>query len=499
MLTRIFLPQVIVLFLSVQKVQIMATIKFLLQSKSENAQIYIRLSVSKTVSLKKKTSFSINPKDWSEPNQRPIPSNTKKRPTGNEELGKEFDKHQKFKQNLHENLDKLESYIFQNLNKDLGSNILIDSFWLESKIIECFNRVEKKDKGLLVNHIEYIIDNANTRTKKGGEIGLDKNTIKNYNTFKRLIVEYQDSIKKQIQFLEITKPFVGKFKSWLINTKDYSTNYSGKNLEMLKAVCRDAEKEEIPTTPYSKTIEYFREQSKDRYIHTLSYVEIEQIRITDFTNEERLKEFKKENPELTKRLSLTPEKLNNARNWLLIGCAIGQRGGDLLNITRDNIRYNIDGFMYVDITQEKTGKDITISINEKEILEILENSLPAKIAEQKLNDYAKVICKLSGINEPTKGKVYNIKTNRRELGIHPKYEFITSHCFRRSFVTNKNKDWTTKTIMDVTGHSKESLVYSYINEREDKDLKADLQRIEYQNQTKDKPAKMVLLPNGTED
>ena len=51
--------------------------------------------------------------------------------------------------------------------------------------------------------------------------------------------------------------------------------------------------------------------------------------------------------------------------------------------------------------------------------------------------------------------------------------------------------------MDVTGHSKESLVYSYINEREDKDLKADLQRIEYQNQTKDKTPEMKLIKNGT--
>jgi hypothetical protein len=49
--------------------------------------------------------------------------------------------------------------------------------------------------------------------------------------------------------------------------------------------------------------------------------------------------------------------------------------------------------------------------------------------------------------------------------------------------------------MDVTGHSKESLVYSYINEREDKDLKADLQRIEYQNQTKDKEPQLRIVSN----
>jgi integrase len=478
----------------------MATVNYRLRSKvNKNVSIYIYLSSGRGKVIELNTGFSINPKDWSETTKRPIPSKTKNRPIGNKEEEEAFDKHQEFKQKLHENLDKLYAHVFKEQNNDLGKSVIIDTYWLESKIIECFKKVEKKDKGVLVNHIQYIIDNANTRTKKGDDVGLDKNTIKNYNTFKRLIIEYQKEIKKQIQFLEIKKPFVQKFKNWLLNTKNYSTNYSGKNLEMLKAVCRDAEKEEIPTTPYSKTIEYFREKSKERYIHTLSYQEIEQIRIADFTNEEKLKEFKKENPQLTRNISITPEKLNNARNFILIGCAIGQRGGDLLNITKDNIRYDIRRFMYLDLIQEKTGNEITISINEKYIIDILENSLPTKLQEQKFNEYIKVVCKLAGINELTKGKKYNIETNRRELGTHPKYEFITSHALRRSFVSNKNKDWDTRTIMDVTGHTKESLVRIYINEREDKDLKADLQRTEYQNQTKDKKPEMKVIKNGTND
>lgn len=454
----------------------MAKIKFLLQSKSENAQIYIRVSISQKVSLKKKTGFFINPKDWSETN---FPKQTKPE-----------------NKLLSTNLKKLETFVLENLNKDLANGTLIDAYWLENQINTLFKRVVKTDTTFLVNHIQNIINNANTRTKKGGEIGLDKNTIKNYNTFKKLIIEYQEFIKKQIQFLEITKPFVEKFKNWLINPKNYTTNYSGKNLEMLKAVCRDAEKTEIPITPYSKIIEHFREKDKDRYIHTLSYQEIEQIRNADFTNEEQLKDFKKENLELTKNLSITPEKLNNARNWILIGCAIGQRGGDLLNITHDNIRYNVHGFMYLDLIQEKTDKATTLSVNEKYIIDIIENSLPKKMQEQKLNEYSKVVCKLAGINELIKGKKHNIETNRRELGLHPKYEFITSHCFRRSFVSNKHKDWNIQTIMDVTGHTKESLVNTYINKREDKDLKADLQRTEYQNQTKDKKPQLKVIRNA---
>ena len=51
----------------------MATIKFLLQSKSEIANIYIRFSVDRKTVLKRKTGFTINQKYWSETLSQPIP------------------------------------------------------------------------------------------------------------------------------------------------------------------------------------------------------------------------------------------------------------------------------------------------------------------------------------------------------------------------------------------------------------------------------------------
>ncbi|SNB11236.1 Integrase (fragment) [Flavobacterium psychrophilum] len=280
----------------------MAKIKFLLQSKSENSQIYIRVSISQFVSIKKKTGFSINAKDWSVTTDRPKQNNPENKIT-------------------HSSLNKLENFVFDNLNKDLAKGSLIDAYWLENQINNCFKRVVKTDAGLLVNHIQYIIDNANTRkvkTNGGFKIGLSSSTIKNYTLFKNIISEYQTTIKKQIQFIEITKPFVEKFTNWLVNTKNYSTNYAGKQLEILKTVCIDAEKNEIPVTPYSKTIQHFRESENDRYIQTLSFEELEQIKNADFTDAEQLKEFKKANLELCKNISLTPETINNSRNWILL-------------------------------------------------------------------------------------------------------------------------------------------------------------------------------------
>ncbi|RTY94323.1 integrase [Flavobacterium sp. GSN2] len=480
----------------------MATVQFRLRSKAnKNVSIKVRLSIDRENVFELNTPFSINPKDWSKVNQRPIPSSTKKRPTGNDESAKEFDKHQKFKQTLHENLGKLESYITQEQNKDLGNSILIDSNWFESKINDCFDIVVKTDTSILINHTQSIIDNANTRkirTNGGFKIGLSKSTIKNYTLFKNIIKEYQTDTKKQIRFIEISKPFADKFTNWLINTKGYSNNYAGKQLEILKTVCIDAEKHEIKINPYSKVIQHFRESDKDRYIQTLSFEELEQIKNTDFTDLEQLKEFKKTNPELTKNLSLTPESLNNARNWILIGCEIGQRGGDLLKITNKNIRYK-GGNMYLDIIQQKTNKNVTIGIIAPHVIDIIENHLPKEIPHQKLNEYSKVVCKMAGIVEVVKGTKLNTDTNRKELGNYPKYELIASHCFRRSFASNYYKKIPTAVLIGITGHSKESLFLTYINKREDKDSNADLFMKFYEDLNKDKKPEMKLIKNGTND
>ncbi len=454
--------------------KIMAKVKFLLQSKSENSQIYIRLSISQFVSLKKKTGFTISPKDWSETN---FPKQTKPE-----------------NKVLSTNLKKLEIFVLENLNKDLAKNTLIDAYWLEKQIDTCFERVSKNDAGLLVNHIQYIIDNANTRKVIGRKnLGLSQSRVKGYTTFKNLFTVYQTVIKKQITFLDINKTFVDKFINWLVNSKGYSMNYAGKQIDNLKTVCIDAEKNDIKINPYVSQIQGFSENDDDRYIQTLSFVELELIRTA---------EIKK-------------PAYDNARKWLLIGCEIGQRGGDLLNITKDNIRYK-SGNMYLDVIQQKTGKSVTVGIINPNIIDIIENDFPHKISTQKLNDYIKKVCEIAKINESVEGtklivtktgkRILNLKgkyidetERRKKLDFYPKHELITTHSFRRSFCTNYYKKIPTAVLMGISGHSKESLFLTYINQREDKDSNADLFMKFYSDIHKNKAPEMkVILNTGTE-
>ena len=414
----------------------MATVKFRLRSNAnKNVSIKVRLMTGRNNDIETNTGFTINPKEWSDATNKPKQNTAENK-------------------RLFNDLKKLETYLFDSLNNDLANSVMIDKYWLENRINDCFKRIEKIDNGILVNHIQYIIDNANIRKIRGrNKLGLSENRIKGYKTFKKIIENYQEVIKKQIHLLDINKPFVEKFTNWLINTKEYSINYAGKQIDNLKTVCIDAEKLEIPINPQIKLIESFSENSEDRLIVTLSIDEIEQIRTTELENKAHI----------------------NARKWLLIGCLIGQRSNDLLTITKDDFRYTSKG-INLDLIQKKTSKPVTIPIVEDYIIDMIENDFPYKISSQKLNEYIKEVCKIAKIDEVIKGKKIDKETKRKKIDFYPKYELITSHCFRRSFATNYYKRMHTPILMNITGHTKESIFLNYINKSEDKDANADLFR-----------------------
>jgi integrase len=461
----------------------MATVNFRLRSNAnKHVSIKVRVTLGRDkADLELNTGFSINPNDWNDNKQRPILSSTKNRPIGNEEIGKKFDEHQKFKQDLFEDLDKLESYLFKEQNKDLGQNILIDSYWLKSKIIECFNRVEKTDTGILINYIQNLIDNASTRKVKikgGYKIGISKSRKNSFESTKNILKEYQTKkTKKQTHFIDIDENFIDKFTNWLFKTKKYATNTASKHIANIKTVSIEAERKgEIQVNPYAKHIVIFTESDENRFIQTLSFEELETIRVT----------------------GLTSEAYNNARKWILLGCEFGQRGQDLMNITKENVRYK-GNFLYLDIIQGKTKKPVTIPIIAPHIVDIIENSFPYKISTQKLNLYIKKVCEIAKINVLTEGKIYDSKTKRKEQGFYEKHKLMTSHSFRRSFCSNYYKKIPTAVLIELTGHSKESLFLTYINKREDKDANADLFMKFYEDLNKDKQPQLKLIKNGTNE
>ncbi len=161
------------------------------------------------------------------------------------------------------------------------------------------------------------------------------------------------------------------------------------------------------------------------------------------------------------------ERLNNVRDWFIVGAYTGLRYSDLKRLSKEHIKGNLIG-----IKTQKTGKEVVIPIS-KEVRETLNkhnNKLPRMMSNQKFNKYIKEVCKLAGIDEPisveeTKGKLKLHKTE-------PKYNLVSAHTARRSFATNAYlSGLPTINIMKMTGHRTEKSFLQYIKITEEENAK----------------------------
>jgi len=298
---------------------------------------------------------------------------------------------------------------------------------------------------------EFIANSATRRVKGYGTVGLAYNTIRTYKSLYRIIKEYELEKSQQLFLAGIDKKMAVSFTQFLKIEKQYSDNYCGQLLKLLKIILRDAQKSGLEIHPYSNYIESFKQKSSDRIIHFLNPAEIKVL----------------------KGLERMPSELEDSYKWLLIGLSIGQRVSDLLSLNASNIRKANNG-LYIDIIQKKTKKAVTIGVADPLVIDLLESEFPKVLSQEAFNKQIKMICKIAGIDEVVRGFKNNPKTRRKEVLSAPKYEFVTSHIMRRSFASNYYGKIETPLLMNITGHTKESTFLTYIGTHQNKDALADL-------------------------
>lgn len=398
----------------------MATLKFVLQSKSDNANIYIRYSINRKTILYRKTGFVISAKDWSKTNLNPIQKN--------QEL-----------KTLKSKLDKLATFINDAYNTSINEGTEFTGDWLQLQIDLYNNKTPVLELDIFTTYIQKYIDDAPYKQNAKKELGLTKGRVQNLKLFKTTVLKYESEVlkSKSIVIRDINLKFVEQYKSWMFG-KGYSTNYVGKNISNIRTVCLDAYKNDIETSTQIKNIKSISENREPEDIIFLNEDEQETI----------------------KNVPLIREALINARKWLLLGCLIGQRGGDLLSITDKNIK-DINGIKIIELKQQKTGKLVAIPLL-PEALEIIESGLPYKTSLVHFNIHIKDICQEAGLNAPTKGrkKVKQGKPTVKKL--YPKYEVISSHVCRRSFCTNFYGRIPTPVLMNISAHGTEKMFLKYI-------------------------------------
>lgn len=338
-------------------------------------------------------------------------------------------------------LANLEKSVLDSFNDEYNSGELITKDWLKFQVDLFFKRItieEVSDK--LLDNIQRVIDTAPTRKNGKGGIGLSTSRVNGYTNLKNLIELFQKSKRKTIIIKDVDLKFVQEFTSFMQKHK-YANSYTQKKISDVKTVCLDAQINGIETS---------------HQLPKVTGIKVKNNSIIYLTEKDLLK---------IKKKKFESQALVNARNWLLLGSMIGQRGNDLLNLNDENIVYR-NGLKLIELIQQKGNKNVLIPFS-PEMEELLKNGFPSKISIQKFNDYLKNVCELSEIDEIISGNLYDKKNKRKVAGTYEKWKLISSHDLRRTFASNNYGKMPTPLIMSITGHSSELIFLKYIGKTAD--------------------------------
>ncbi|MEP0133356.1 MAG: phage integrase SAM-like domain-containing protein [Eudoraea sp.] len=317
----------------------------------------------------------------------------------------------------------------------------VDKNWLKNIISDFYNppsAIEKLPNGL-IDYIDRYIE------LKENEVA--KSTIKKCNVIKHLIERFEQNSNKKLLISDVDTSFKLEFEKYCIK-HNYATNTIARALRFIKTVSKHAHSNGIETSYQLDNIKIKYQKSSFIY---LTFDDLEKI-------------------ENSRDL---PEYLANAKDWLIISCYLGQRVSDFMYFKKEMIKYekNNDNIIkpFIDFTQKKTGKIMSIPIHLK-VIEILNKrggNFPREISDQKYNDYIKKVCKLAGLTDIVKGTKKqelspNSKIYRNESKMYEKWELVTSHIGRRSFASNFNGKIPRTYLTYMTGHSTEKSFLNYI-------------------------------------
>lgn len=267
-------------------------------------------------------------------------------------------------------------------------------------------------------------------------------TIQKYKTLLDHLLNFEKQKRFRLAFENINLQFYEKFTAFLMNDLRHSNNTIGKYISSLKTFLHWAVDRKLTTNLEFTRFKVLNEKSD---IVVLTENELMKIYSFDFSVI----------PGLTNRATL--EKV---RDVFCFQCFTGQRFSDIENLKRDDIK-NDSWFLHTYKTKDII--EIPLTPLAKDILNKYKNNsapLPV-ISHQKTNMLIKEVCKLAEINEPI--TVVRYRGHERIEATKPKYEFISTHTARRTFVTiSLEKGMKPETIMEITGHTSYKTFKKYV-------------------------------------
>lgn len=157
--------------------------------------------------------------------------------------------------------------------------------------------------------------------------------------------------------------------------------------------------------------------------------------------------------------------LDRTRDVFCFCCFTSIRYSDVAKLKRTDIFED-----HIRVVTEKTDQELSIDLNEraKKIVlkykdqEFKDNLALPVFSNQKMNSFIKECCFIIGLNDPVTTTYY--KGNERIDEVKPKYEMISTHSARRTFICNALiLGIAPEIVMKWTGHSDYKQMQPYID------------------------------------
>lgn len=322
------------------------------------------------------------------------------------------------------------------LNEDVSANIIKEIFYNAIQVGYNSNDEEpaKKPPTLIESYEQYLKEKSESGKFSSSTIYNNRNCFNHFKAFSRFKMTSFD-------WDNLNKKFFDDFLTFLINKQNLTNNSAKKLLKHFKTFWNSLNEDSIPN--YHKISKFINQaqneikSSNNDFIVALSQEELNLIQ-----------EYKSDNIRLMK-----------VRDLFLLQTYLGVRISDLINIKPSNIDRK-NGVIHINMIKTKDYISIPIFKKVEAILDKYPGGLP-KFSEKKYRDYIKELCKILGIDEPiNQQKIYGSRVVNEVL---PKWQLISSHTARRTFITLSLKNGVLpEHIMKITGHRSRADFQKYV-------------------------------------
>jgi site-specific recombinase XerD len=272
-----------------------------------------------------------------------------------------------------------------------------------------------------------------------------KGTLKNYGQSIGFLKEF--SRHYSLNFSNVTLDTYRNFMLFL-NKQDYSLNYIGQHVKNWKRIANEAGDRGWHANPVFKHKD-FNTPSEETFDIYLTEAELKTMAEKKLVN----------------------KTMEICRDWFIVDCYTGLRISDLKLLTPENL----DNQRII-IANEKTDARVVLPVHPL-VEGILKKwvGFPPRVSDQEINREIKKVGALCRINQKV---LYQVTQGGVRVDYHfKKYEMISNHTARRSFITNLLRMGTQETIiMKLTGIKKAATLarYNKMSEHEVADVAAAL-------------------------